>query len=92
VDLESSHKLNRIQVITYWDGRRYYRYRIEVSLDGATWQEVVDHSQNTQAATSKGFMHQFDPVIARYIRVTMLSNSVNPGLHGVEVRAFSDEN
>jgi hypothetical protein len=92
VDLESSHKLNRMQVITYWDGRRHYTYRIEVSLDGTTWQEVADHSQNTQTATSKGFMHQFDPVIARYIRVTMLSNSINPGLHGVEVRAFADDN
>ncbi len=39
-----------------------------------------------------GVMHEFDPVIARYIRVTMLSNSANPGLHLVEVRAFSDEN
>ncbi len=90
VDLEASHKLNRIQVVTYWDGHRHYRYRVEVSLDGKTWTEVADFSQNTKKATEKGFMHTFDPIISRYIRVTMLHNSVNPGLHLVEVRAFTE--
>jgi hypothetical protein len=89
VDLEGSHKLNRIQVFTYWDGHRYYQYRIDVSLDGKNWNPVIDFSQNTDKATAAGFMHTFDPIIARYIRVTMLHNSANPGLHLVEVRAFT---
>jgi len=90
IDLEASHKLNRIQVVTYWDGHRYYKYRVEASLDGETWSEVADFSQNTMKATERGFMHTFDPIISRYIRVTMLYNSANPGLHLVEVRAFAD--
>ena len=92
VDLEGSHKLSQVQIFTYWDDNRHYRYRVEVSLDGNSWNEVVDFSKNRQKATSKGFMHDFDPIIARYIRVTMLHNSANPGLHLVEVRAFAKEN
>lgn len=92
VDLEGSHKLNKVQVFTYWDDNRYYQYRVDVSVDGRTWNEVVDFSQNKQKATSKGFVHAFDPILAHYIRVTMLYNSANPGLHLVEVRAFADGN
>lgn len=90
VDLEASHKLSRIQVVTYWDGHRHYQYRVEVSLDGETWNEVVDFSKNTKPATKDGVMHAFDPLIARHIRITMLHNSANPGLHLVEVRAYAD--
>lgn len=92
VDLEESHKLSQIQVITYWDDRRYYQYRVEVSLDGKNWNEVADYSENKKKATAEGFLHEFDPTISRYIRVTMLHNSANPGLHLVEVRAFSERN
>lgn len=88
VDLEEARKLNQIQIITYWDGRRYYQYKVDVSLDGKNWNPIVDFSQNKQKATEKGFMHEFDPILSRYIRVTMLYNSANPGLHLVEVRAF----
>jgi hexosaminidase len=89
VDLEAPHTLNRVRIFTYWDDARYYQYRVDVSLDGETWHQVVDFSQNRQKATSKGFVHDFDPIMARYIRVTMLYNSANPGLHLVEVRAFA---
>ena len=90
VDLQDSHKLSKIQVVTYWDDQRYYKYTVEVSLDGKAWNPVVDYSQNTNVATKEGTMHTFDPIIARYIRVTMLHNSANPGLHLVEVRAYAD--
>lgn len=92
VDLEESHKLSQVQIFTCWDDSRYYQYRVVVSLDGDTWNEVVDFSQNREKATSKGIVHSFDPIIARYIRVTMLYNSANPGLHLVEVRAHADGN
>ncbi|WP_411845121.1 family 20 glycosylhydrolase [Roseibacillus persicicus] len=90
IDLEASQVLKRIQVITYWDGNRHYQYKVELSLDGENWNEVVDFSKNTEPATDKGFTHEFDPLISRYIRVTMLHNSANPGLHLVEVRAYTE--
>ena len=90
VDLQDSHKLSKIQVVNYWDGHRYYQYTVEVSLDGKTWNQVADYSQNTKVATKEGTLHEFDPIIARYIRVTMLHNSANPGLHIVELRAYAE--
>lgn len=90
VDLQDSHKLSKIQVVNYWDGGRYYQYTVDVSLDGKTWNPVVDYSKNILPAEKHGTMHAFDPIIARYVRVTMLHNSANPGLHLVEVRVFAE--
>ena len=44
VDLEALHKLHRIQVVTYWDGHRHYKYQLQVSLDSKAWTEVADFS------------------------------------------------
>lgn len=33
-------------------------------------------------------IHEFEPVTCRYMRVTVLENSANPGLHIMEFRAF----
>ena len=73
---------------TYWDGGRFYQYKIDVSTDGKQWTNVVDASQNRQRATEHGYAHTFSPTPARYLRVTMLRNSANPGLHIVELRAY----
>ena len=88
IDLQKVATLDRVTLYTYWDGRRHYQYKIFLSTDAKTWTEVVDASTNTQAATEKGYSHTFAPTKARYIRVTMLSNSANPGLHVVELRAY----
>lgn len=87
VDLQEEHILSAVQVFTYWDGR-YYQYIVEVSPDGDTWSLVGDMSTNTSPATDKGDQFEFAPIKARYIRVTMLKNSANPGLHISEVRAY----
>ena len=88
IDLEEPLRIDRVQVFPYWDGSRYYQYTVEVSLDGEKWTQVADMSKNTKRATSKGDMHKFEPVQARYVRVTMLHNSANPSVHLVEVRVF----
>jgi hexosaminidase len=88
IDLEKDYKIDRVQVIPYWDNKRYYEYTVEVSTDGEKWKQVVDASGNAAAGTEKGYTHKFDPVKARYIRVNMLKNSDNPAVHLVEVRAF----
>ena len=91
VTLPFAAEVSSMDLVTYWDGRRYYQYRIEVSLDENNWTEVVDMSTNTVVATEKGYHHEFDPVSCRYMKVTMLKNSANPGLHIVEFRAFAPE-
>jgi hypothetical protein len=92
VDLEKPVRLGEIQLFTYWDGGRYYQYTIDVSPDGKKWSTVVDASQATIPASKLGYRHSITPVTARYIRVNMLKNSANPGLHIVEVRAYQAEN
>jgi hypothetical protein len=92
VDLEDVRTIDRIHVFTYWADKRYYQYTIEVSPDGESWETVVDMSENTALSTSKGYTHTFEPVEARYIRVNMLKNSANPGVHINEIFIFSGTN
>jgi len=91
VDLEKTHDLNKVQLFFYWDGKRYYQYTVDVSADAKKWTNVADRSSNTDIATSEGVVHEFAPVSARYIRVNMLKNSANQGVHIVEFRAYAAE-
>ncbi len=88
VDLEKEYSVDRIQVVPYFDGRRYYQYTVEVSTDGQKWTPVVDASKNMTAGTEKGYTHKFNPTNARYVKVNMLKNSDNPAVHLVEVRVY----
>ena len=88
VDLGKPQTLAAVRVFPYWDGRRYYQYKVEISADGSAWKTAGDMSRNTRPATKEGRLFVFDPTPARYVRVTMLRNSANPGLHIVELQAF----
>jgi hypothetical protein len=91
VDLEDNKTLDKVVLYTYWDGRRYYQYKIDVSTDRRQWTTVADASRNRTVATEHGYRHTFPPVTARYIRVTMLHNSANPGLHIIQLRAYESK-
>ncbi|MCY2928539.1 MAG: discoidin domain-containing protein, partial [Planctomycetota bacterium] len=88
VDLQKVYQIDRIHVFPYWDNNRYYQYTVEVSTDGSDWKQVVDASKNTTPGTEKGYLHKFDAVGARFVRVSMLKNSDNPAVHLVEVRVY----
>ncbi len=88
VDLENPVTVRRLQVQNFWDGRRYYQYTIDGSLDGEQWEALVDHSGNTDIATIDGYVHEIAPAEVRYLRLNLLYNSANPGLHVVEFSAF----
>jgi hypothetical protein len=45
-------------------------------------------SRNTELAAEQGTTHRFTPAKARYVRVTMLKNSANPGMHIVELEVY----
>lgn len=89
LDFGRTEQIGRARMTPYWGGKRYYRYRIESSVDGKAWQLAFDASANSTPATPKGVMHVFKPHDARYVRVVMLHNSANPGLHIVELEVFS---
>jgi hypothetical protein len=88
IDLEKVQEIKQVDVCTYWDGRRYYQFIVEVSEDGKKWTEAADWRTNTKTATPDGYICTFDPVKARYVKITMLKNSANPGLHLTEVRVY----
>lgn len=87
VDLLSTANLDELNLWTYWDGNRSYRYTIDASLDGVQWDQVVDMSTNTVPSSPAGFAHATPGLAARYLRVNMLGNTANPGLHIVEFEA-----
>ncbi len=89
VDLGQPYFVSAVRVYTYWDGRRYYQYRVEGSVDQQHWELLGDKSHNTKPATKEGDLFLFSqPKRIRFLRVTMLKNSANPGVHIVEIQAF----
>lgn len=88
VDLEKDYTLDRTTIFPYWDGRRYYQYNVELSSDGKTWKQVIDMTTNTTPSSPRGHASTFVPTVGRYVRVNMLKNSANVGVHLVEVRVY----
>jgi hypothetical protein len=85
VDLEKVQPVGGIHLYFYWDGQRSYQYTVEVSRDGNMWKEVVNERWNTRPATGTGRRVTFEPVQARFVRLNMLSNSANSGVHVAEI-------
>lgn len=88
VDLERPAEVGRIVLVPYWGDGRVYEYRIEGSLDGSAWHALVDASANAEPASENGHEHRFVATRARFVRVTMLRNSANSGVHIVEVFVY----
>ncbi len=85
VDLGAVRKIGGVHLWLYWDGSRYYRYTVSVSRDGKAWTEVVDRRKNKSIAKSSGDRVTFTAVDARYVRLDMLENSANTGVHVAEM-------
>ena len=85
VDLGKVQPVNFINVITYWDGGRYYELTAEVSEDGKIWKKVLDFTDDKAPATAAGYSGKFPETQARYVRVNMIKNSANPSVHIVEL-------
>lgn len=88
VDLEAERSLTGVHLFPYYGDGRSYQYKVEVSSDDKTWNLVADGSKNEKPASLRGYRHDFAAVSARYVRVTMLSNSANTAVHLREVRVF----
>ena len=88
VDLGALYNLNKIVVVNYYDGSRYYQYDIKASVDGVNWSPLVDFNQNKTPATKSGNTFIINNATARYIRVNMNYNSKNIGVHIVEFEAY----
>ncbi len=45
-------------------------------------------TKNVKPSTKQGDEHNFDPVQARYVKVNMMNNTANPGVHINELMVF----
>ena len=88
VDLGDLYNLNKIVVVNYYDGSRYYHYDIQASVDGINWSPLVDFNNNSIPATRQGNTFIIDNSSARYLRVNMNYNSANIGVHIIEFEAY----
>ncbi|MEM9942933.1 MAG: discoidin domain-containing protein [Planctomycetota bacterium] len=88
VDLQKPTIIDAIKLHTYHDSRRYYQYTIETSIDGKTWKPIVNMTKNVEPSKRQGDEHNFAPVKARFVKVNMLNNSANPGVHINELMVF----
>lgn len=87
IDLGRSETISRVWVQTYFGDKRFYHYRIELSEDNRTWRPAAEKTDDAPS-TEKGDEHRFTPRKARYVRLTILSNSANDAGHIVELGVY----
>lgn len=88
IDLQTPQLVTGVQLFPYRGDQRSYQYRIETSNDDQNWTTMAE---GEGPATIKGYAHRWEAKEMRYIRVTMLHNSANPGVHLYEVRVFGNK-
>ncbi|MBN2449061.1 MAG: DUF1080 domain-containing protein [Lentisphaeria bacterium] len=89
VDLGGPVRIDTARAVFYWDGSRYYQYRVEGSTDGKEWKVLADASANTTPSTGKGYVHAFPPAEVRHVRLNILKNSANPSCHVAEFEVYA---
>lgn len=94
VDLGRVHEIGKINLYLYSDNNRFYQYRILSSVDGGSFEIIDDKSDNEKTSSIVPEVFIFPKRKARYVRVEMIKNSANPGLHIREIEVFrsSEEN
>jgi hypothetical protein len=68
-----------------------YKYYLEVSSDGRSWHTAIDEKNNEDVAHPMGFERWFEPVKARYVKLTVLRNTAMAGAQVVEVKVMGPE-
>lgn len=86
IELPEVATVARTQVMLFDLDGRFFRYRIDTSVDGESWQPAVDKS----AGEWRGWqVDRFAPRPARFIRFTCLYNSANPICQVVELEVYA---
>ncbi len=90
-DLGARKNLSAVRVKPYRSDGRVYQFKVEGSLDGASWFTLADHTANSITAPEDGFLFTFAPREARHLRVTVTGNSKGAanGAHIVEMEAYA---
>ena len=91
LDLKSPCTISSLKLLLWNLDNRYHRYKIEASLDNATWTTIVDRTAMTYQC--RGWQEiNFSPTIqARYLRLTGTYNSANTAFCVVEWEVYGME-
>lgn len=87
VELPEVATVARTQVMLFDLDGRFFRYRIDTSVDGESWQPAVDKSEGEWRSWQ---VDRFEPRPAKFIRFTCLHNSANQICQVVELEVYSD--
>lgn len=93
LELKQIEPISTITVYPYYGDNRFYRYKVEGSVDGKTWQLLGDKTQNTTPANAQGDTFNFQETQLKFIKVTFLHNSAGNqfGGHLLEITANSSK-
>ena len=88
LDLKGPCTISSMKLLLWNLDNRYHRYKIEASLDNATWTTIVDRTATTNQC--RGWQEiSFSPTIqARYLRLTGTYNSANTAFCVVEWEVY----
>jgi hypothetical protein len=71
VDLEGFYQLSSLRIAFPHAGN--YRFLLDVSMDGITWQQAIDRSASANVAQVREDVFAFG-IVGRYVRVTCVHN------------------
>ena len=95
IDLEKVYDIDKLNVVNYASGTRYYYYDVYASLDGKEWNQIADREETygTTASSDAGddYVYETNKPRARYLKLVGLYNSSNEGFHVKEIRAYGNE-
>ncbi len=95
IDLEDTYVIDKINVLNYVAGTRYYLYDVYTSIDGEEWNKVASreeaHGTVPSPAAGDDYIYESDKPVARYVKLVGLYNSSNEGFHVKEIRVYGNE-
>jgi hypothetical protein len=68
-----------------------YKYNLSISTDGQNFERIVDRSQSKEPTKKEAFVYNIEPVLARYVRIEVLHNPLNNGVHVRELEVYADK-
>ena len=90
IDIGSVQPVFAANVAFYADGKRTYTFKLEISVDGKEWKQVASNEGKEEVSRKEGFRVDFGGEFpARYVRLTVLKNTVNPFTHVQELEVYS---
>ena len=87
VDLGTVHEINKIRILLYDLDNRRYSYRVFVSEDAASWDQVRSNPRARGGWQEIGL----EDTKLQFIRVDGLGNTENRNFHVVEIEAYGSQ-